>query len=85
MVFIGKTSARPAQHRHLDLPERGDDIIADAARIGDRAVLAHPDALVDAAAEVFRELAVDVAVDRVAPLVGMDDQFALRRRRGVAG
>ena len=42
---------------------------------------AHPDALVDAAAEVLGEVAVDVLVDDRARLVGAQDR-AGRRRRG---
>ena len=43
--------------------KRGDDIVAIAARVGNRGVLADPDAFVDAATEMLGELAVDVATD----------------------
>ena len=44
-------------------------------------VRAHPDAFVDAAAEVLGELAVDVLVDRDLALVGMDNEFVFLRAR----
>ena len=74
MVFVGETAARPAQHRHLDLLQRGDDVVADAARVGNGAVLAHPDAFIDAPAEVLGEMAVNVPADGVCALVGVNDQ-----------
>src|SRR5205823_10875261 len=39
------------------------------------------DPIVHAAAEVFSEVAVDVTTDRVAPLIGVDDQRLRRLRR----
>ena len=44
----------------MEFAQGRDDIIANAARIGDRTVLADPDAFVDAAAEVFGEVAEQV-------------------------
>ena len=86
VIFVSKTTARPTQHGNFDLAQRGDDVFADAARVGDRAVLADPDAVIDAAAQVLREMAVNVAVDRLFALVGMDDK-AIRHWRigGVLG
>ena len=43
--------------------QRGDDVVADAAGVGDGGVGADPDALVDAVAEMLGELAEEVAVD----------------------
>ena len=45
VVLVGETAARPADVRHLQRLQRGDDVVADAARVGDRRVGADPDAL----------------------------------------
>ena len=61
-----------------------DDVVADAPRVGDGAVLADPEAAVDAAAQVLGEVPVDVAVDGVLALVGLDRELrrlALRRHQ----
>jgi len=73
MVLVGKAAARPAQHGDLDAPQRRRHVVADAARVGDGRVLADPDALVDAAAEVLGEVPVDSLVDARHASVGVDD------------
>ena len=75
VVLVGEAAAGPAQHRHAELLERGDDVVAEAARVGDRRVLADPDAFVDQAAEVLGELAVDGRVDDGAGRVGAHGDF----------
>jgi hypothetical protein len=82
MILIGETAARPAQHRHLDFLQRGDDVVADAARVGNGAVLAHPDAFGNAPAEVLGELPVNVPADGVFALVGVNDQRVRGGDRG---
>src|SRR6185436_12234399 len=72
MVLVGKTAAGPADLRRLDLFQRSDDVVADAAGVRNRRVFAHPDALVDAMAEMLREMAVDVGIDDGAGLAGLD-------------
>src|SRR5690606_30012935 len=68
--LVGETTAGPAQHRHVQLPQRGQHVVAVAAGVGDLRILAHPDAAVDAVAQVLGELAEDIAADGVAGLVG---------------
>jgi hypothetical protein len=63
MVFVGKAPAGPAHVRHLYSFERGDDIVADPARVRNLRVRADPNSLVNAVAEVFGELAEEVAVN----------------------
>src|SRR5882724_7611514 len=75
MILIGETTTRPAEHGDFDFLEGSDDIIANPAGVGNRAVLADPNAFVNASAEVLGELAVDIAVDSSAGLVGVNDQF----------
>ena len=74
VVLVGEAAARPAQHGDVELLERGDDVVADPARVRDRGARAHPDALVDAPAEVLGEVAVDVLVHDRARLVGAEDR-----------
>ncbi len=63
VVAVGEAAAGPADDRRLDALQRLDERRADAARVRHARVLADPDAVVDDAAEVFGEVAVDVAVD----------------------
>jgi len=63
MVFVGETPARPAQDGDFAFLQRGHDVVANAASVRNRAVFLHPIALVNAAAQVFGEMTVDVAVD----------------------
>src|SRR5262249_45689665 len=79
VVLVGEAAARPAQHGDLQLLQRGHDVVANAARVGNRGALADPDAVVDQAAEMLRELAVDVAVDRRLRLVRADRDLGAHR------
>src|SRR5207302_6084770 len=79
VVAIGEAAARPADVRHLDLAQRRDHVVA---QVPAAAAALGPDAVIDAAPQVLGELAVDVAADGVAPLVGVDDDAsALPERR----
>ena len=44
---------------------RGDDVVADAARVRDGTVLSDPDAFVNATAQVLGEMAVDMPADSI--------------------
>ena len=63
VVVVGEAATGPPHVRNPQHLESGDDVIANAARVGDGRVGTDPYALVDALAEVFRELAEEVAVD----------------------
>ena len=63
VIFISEAAAGPAHVRYLHRLQRGDDVVADAARIRDLGVRADPDAFINAVAEMLGELAEDVAVD----------------------
>src|SRR6186713_2839422 len=63
VIFIGKTSAWPANIGNLDGLERLDHVVADSTRVRNLRVRPYPHAFIDTAAEVFRELAEDVTVD----------------------
>ena len=73
MVLIRETPARPAQHGDLRLLQRLHRVLADAAHVLDLAVRLHPIALVDAPAQMLGEMPVNVPVDRLLPLIGVDD------------
>ena len=47
-----------------------NEIFPNAADIGDFRILSNPDAIVDAAAEVFREMSVDIRRDSSDLLIG---------------
>src|SRR5262249_1308536 len=76
VVLVGETAARPPQHGDVQVLERGDDVVAHAARVRDRGLLPDPDAVVNQAPEMLGEVAVDVAVDRRLRLVGAGRQPA---------
>ena len=63
VVLVGKATAGPAQDGRIKTLQRLDHVVADAAGVGDRRVLADPKPFVDAAAQVLGEVTVDVLVD----------------------
>src|SRR5699024_1584853 len=63
VVVVGEAAAGPAQVRDLQRAQRGDHVVADAARVRDLGVLPHEEAAVDAAPQVLGEMAVEVAAD----------------------
>ena len=75
VVVVGEAAARPPHVRHLQRLECRDDVVADAARVGDGRAGTDPHALVDALAQVLGELAEEVAVDLRAGLRGIDGEL----------
>ena len=63
VILLGKAAARPADGGHADLPEGLGHVLSDALFVGDGAVLAHEDAAIDAAAQMFGKMAVDLRTD----------------------
>ena len=63
VVGIGKAAARPAQHRDVQRLERIDNIAAHTVDVGNLRVFADIKALIDAAAQMLRELTVDIRVN----------------------
>ena len=72
MVVIGETAARPAQVRNLNATQRRADVVAQMPLAA--AGLA-PEAVIDAAAEMLREMTVDVAADGILAEIGVDDEL----------
>jgi hypothetical protein len=86
VIGIGEATARPADHRHLDLAQRRDDVATDATDVRDRGIGADPDALIDPAAEMLDEMAVDVRIDRGARAIRPNRQLgAIGLRLGIGG
>ena len=75
VVLIGEAAARPAQHGDLAGAQSVDDVGTDAAQAGyGGGVFADPDATVNAAAEMFCEVAVNMAADGGVAQIGVDDK-----------
>src|SRR5215475_14415147 len=69
VVAVGEASARPPDDARLDSPHRFDDRLPDAADVGNLRVLAYPDSVVDHAAQMLDEMAVDFRRDSADRLV----------------
>ena len=76
VVLIGEAAAGPAEHRQLDVPQGFHHVGAHAVDVGDGGILSHIDAVVDAAAQVLGEVAVDVLVDGALFVLLVDDNLA---------
>ena len=59
VVFVGEASAWPAEYGYVEGLERFEHVFAVAVDVGYGGVFTHPQASIDAAAQVFGELAVD--------------------------
>src|SRR5690606_16410539 len=73
VILVGEAPAGPTQVGDPDAPQRLDDVGADAIPVGDRGILADPEATVDAPAEMLGEVAIEVAADRGAGGIEIDD------------
>ena len=80
MIFVGKAAARPAHHRDFYFLERRHHVVADAARVRNRAVRADPDAFINAMAQMFGKLSVNILADDGRARSGVNDQRIGRRR-----
>ena len=83
MMLIGKTTARPAQYGHFQFFERRHQVVANAAGVGNGRILTDPDAFVNAMAEMFGELAVNISIDDRARLIRLDHEHRASRGLGV--
>ena len=63
MVGISETSARPADDRRRDFLQRVQHVFSESLDIGDRAVFADPDAVINTAAKMFDKLTVQLSRD----------------------
>ena len=79
VVLVGEAAARPAQVGDLDLAQRLDDVVSNAVSVGDRRCGPDPQPVVDAAAEMLGEVAVDVPADHRTRLPGADRQRGVPR------
>jgi hypothetical protein len=76
MVLVSKATARPANIGHLQRPERGNNVIANAARIWNRGIGPDPDAFVESVTQVLSKLSEEVAIDLRAGLGCVDGQMS---------
>src|SRR5437868_1019325 len=72
VILVGETATGPAQYGNIQFFQRSNNVVTQAARVRDRRVFAHPQAIVDQTAEVLGKLAVDVTVDGPSWLVQPD-------------
>ncbi|OPZ70388.1 MAG: hypothetical protein BWY82_02081 [Verrucomicrobia bacterium ADurb.Bin474] len=84
VVFVRKTPAGPTQLWNLQFLQRSQHVIAVAVGIGNRRIRSDPDSFVNAMAEVFGELTVDVFVDDRSAPRGVEHElgFSGFRNRG---
>src|SRR5262249_35713553 len=69
IVAVGEASTGPTDDARLDPLHRFDQRLSDAADVRDLRVFADPDAVVDHAAQVFGEMAVDFRSDSADRLI----------------
>lgn len=69
---MNKTAARPAKNGDVEVLQCVKHIVAIVVRVGDGGAFSYPETTVDAGAEVFGKLTVDVAVDDVFTLCGVN-------------
>ena len=75
VVFIGKTATRPTQVGDLDLFQGSNDIVTDTIRVGDVGIFTHPQTAINAMAEVFGKLSIDMTTDGHGTLIGIYREF----------
>ena len=63
VIAVRETAPRPAKIRRADALHVVHELFADAVDVGDLRITADPDAVIDDAAEVLDEMAVDMGVD----------------------
>jgi len=63
IITVGKTTAGKPDDRRLDQPHLLDQVLADSIDMGNRRVFPNPDAVINHAAEIFDEMAVDIRRD----------------------
>jgi len=81
VVVVGEAAARPAQHRHADFLQRVDDVLADAAEVGDLGVFSDADAVVDARPKMLGKMPVQERVDPGDGLVQTDGDLCSSHER----
>ena len=71
VILVGKAATGPSEHRHMQVLECAEHILAVAVDVGNRRVFAHPQTAVDARTEMFGKLSVDFLVYLMCALTGV--------------
>src|SRR5437660_448580 len=70
VIFVCVTTTRPAENWQAHVFQRRNNIIANTASIGDRRIFADPYPVINAAAQMFSKISVDILVDDSFGLIG---------------
>ena len=76
MVFVCKAAARPTEYRNFDLLQGLYHVVAHSVSIRNGGVFSYIQALINAAAQVLGEVAIDFFVDLALLFESVDDHFA---------
>jgi len=75
MVFIGKTTAWPAQVGDVDVLEGVNNVVANAACVGNVGCFTNINPVVDTATEVLGKVAINVFVNGATFNVGIENEI----------
>ena len=84
VVLVSETAAGPAEHGNFQFLERIEHVGTVTVGVGNLRVLAYPEASIDAGAEMFGKLAVNLLIDYGSVLLGLEVHggFCTERRHG---
>jgi hypothetical protein len=63
MIGVGKTSSRPSKDGYIHVFKRSNNVVPVPLRIGYRGVLANPNPIVDATAQMLGKVPVNILAD----------------------
>jgi len=75
VIFIRKTSSRPAKHRNPDCSQGLCNIVPDAVGIGNGRILPHINSVVNAAAQMFGKMSVNFRMNPAFSVIGVYNIF----------
>jgi hypothetical protein len=73
MIFVGKAPPGPAQIGDVGGAQSLHHIVTDTPCVWGSGFLAHPEPAIDATAQMFRKMAIDVPANLVVTQVGVDN------------
>jgi hypothetical protein len=72
VIFIGEAATGPAQVGDIKIAQCLGDIVADAASVGNGGRFTYVNAAVNAATQMFGEMAINVATNGLTAKIGID-------------